>query len=96
MTLPLTNPVFLAAGAFELLDPLGEQPSPAQRVARGGKVGGLDLAGELGSLGVDRAIGEGWHPGLLSARDVVDLSDHGVVVVGVADTVDEPPEGAAG
>ena len=45
----------------DLLDRLREQALDAQLLARAREVGGADLPGELGALGVDRRIGEGGH-----------------------------------
>ena len=50
-----------AAALGELLDRLGEQALDAELLAGRAQVGGADLPGELGSLGVDRRIGKGGH-----------------------------------
>jgi hypothetical protein len=52
----------------DLLDSLREQAVAAQRVARRGEVGSLNLAAELDALRVDGAVGEGRHPRLRYRR----------------------------
>ena len=48
---------------------LREQAADAQLLARGGEIGGVDLARELEALGVDRAVGEGGHTHLYRQGD---------------------------
>ena len=72
----------LRGRCLQLLDPLGEKPVAAQELARGGEVGRLDLAGELGALGVDRAVRELRH--LVSLIGVASRVRAGLVVSGRA------------
>ena len=54
------------AARGKLVQLAGEQPADPQLLARCGEVGCVDLARELEALGVDRGVGEGSHPRLLS------------------------------